>query len=100
MEMIIPCKHEFGVLKHCLHIDLIRRIEASLSCDLIHNLVSLLDLCLNLRLLYCLFAVLEDGLDNIDVVFVEVKGEHGVGCCEIIASGLEGPVLADHLHRV
>lgn len=78
MEMVIPGEHEFGVLEHRLHIDLVRWIQPTLGCNLIHHLIRLLDLCLNLRLLACLFAVLEDRLDDIDVIFVEIVGEHGV----------------------
>ena len=100
MEMVIPGEHEFCVLEHGLHIDLIRGIQPALSCNLIHGLIGLLDLCLYFRLFSGLLAVLEDGLNGIDVIFVEVEGEHGVGCCEVITSGFERSVLADHLHRV
>lgn len=100
MEMVIPGEHEFSVLEHRLHIDLIRRIQPTFGCNLIHYLIRLLDLCLNLRLFACLFVVLKNRLDNVDVVFVEIEGEHGVGGCEVITSGFEGTVLADHLHQV
>lgn len=100
MEMVIPGEHELCVLEHGLHIDLVRRIQATFGCNLIHDLIGLLDLCFDLRLLASLLAVLEDGLDGIDVIFVEVEGEHRVGGCEVIASGFERSVLADHLHRV
>jgi hypothetical protein len=98
--MIILGEHQFRVIQYGLGIGCIIGRYPILVGQLSHDLEGLLDLGLQLCSFGEVFGLFEDGLDDAEVVFVEVEGEKGVGGGEVVTRGFEGAVLADDLHRL